>query len=332
MGHRIKYEIDPHNRLVISKYASSGLRKYRLCLNGYFKTDKKNSLRYHINSPYKYRAHDRLPHRVNLKGNYSLTKDHNLLFTLQRSFKQRSLETLLIKSNIVFAKENSLGLAIKTRTSKRKTTVRTLSLNGKWSMDNKNRINFNVEKALKKYDKFVFRGSWQVNKNNEIEYSYKGKQKITFKGFWEVIDNHRIRYALSKDNRSGFEIKASLERAGFLGKKNLLIYKLGTRISGKRSKIKTIKIFGRWRLTRKVGLIFEVGYSKGRKNHLSFGAEVKLSKKDELVFLLKDKKNKPLGVEITLKRQFLKPAGQALLKLLLSKDERSIQLSVGRLF
>ncbi len=327
---KIKYEIDPHNRLVIVK-------KYRLCLDGYFKTDKGNQLQYHIKSPYRYRAHDNLPYRINLKGRWSLTRNHDFLLTLRRSYKQRSPDTLLLKGNIIFVKENSLGFSVTTRNLHGKTATRTLVLNGRWQMDNNNRIAFLAKRERGIYDTLTFRGGWEVNRNNEIEYSYKKtvmkrktkyEKTLTFKGRWEVIDNHRINYALDLKGASGFELKASLVRTGFLGNKNALIYKLGTRISSS----KNITIYGKWKLTRHLGLLFEVKYSHGRRSYLKYGAEVRLNKRSELVFLLRDRKNKPLGIEVVLKRKFLGGSGEALFKLLSSGKEKSIILSVGKLF
>ncbi len=337
----ITYEIDPYNRLVINKKAKPGASKYRLSLDGYFKSGKAGSLQYHIKTPYKYRSFDRLPYRITLKGHYSLTKDHDILFTLRRSHKQRSEGTLLLKGDIIYVKENSIGFAVTTKSSSSQATTRTLSLNGSWRMDNKKQILFKIEKGRGKYDTLTFTGGWIVNKQNEIEYVYKKtlmkskekrEERLTFKGSWEVIDNNRINYSLGLKNDSGFELEASLARAGFLGKKNALIYKLGTGISGKGHVIKTIAIYGKWKLTRRTGLLFEVRYSGKRRSYLSFGAEVRLNKRDELLFLLKDKKNNPLGIEIALRRRFLGNSGQALLKLLASKEERSVQLNVGKLF
>jgi hypothetical protein len=338
---RVKYEIDPYNRLTVSKRDKGGIFKHRLSLDGYFKTGKKNILQYIIKTPHNYMSGEELPHRINLKGSYALTKNYDILLTLSHSYRQRSKEVLLLSGNIVYAKENSLGFAVTTRNSSGGITTRTLKLSGRWKIDEKNRLSFLAERGRGQYDTLKFSGSWSVNKNNEIEYTYKKtrlktkkkeERKITFKGFWEVIDKNRLNYQLGISGDSRFEFKASLARTGFLGRRNALIYKIGAGVSGKRFKPKIIKIFGNWKLTNRTGLVFEVGYSGGRRNHISFGAEVKLNKKDELLFLLKDRKNKPLGIEITLKRRFLGDTGLALLKLLVSKEERSIHLSFGRLF
>ena len=345
---RVKYEIDPYNRLTVSKRDKGGILKYRLSLDGYFKTGKKNTLQYVIKTPHKYMSGEELPHRINLKGSYVLTENHDILLTLRHSYRQRSKETLLLSGNIVYTKENSLGFAVTTRDSSGGITTRTLKLSGRWKIDDKNRISFLVERGRGQYDTLKFSGSWSVNKNNELEYVYKKtllktkekrEHKLTFKGSWEVIDKNRLNYKLGISGDSRFEFKASLARTGFLGRKNFLLYKIGTSLKGKiplhrnaRFSVRSIKIFGNWKLTNRTGLVFEVGYSSGRRSHISFGAEVKLNKKDRLLFLLKDRRNKPLGIEITLKRRFLGDTGLALLKLLASKKERSIQLSFGRLF
>jgi len=338
---RVKYEIDPYNRLTVEGKNKRGIKKYRLSLDGYFKTDKKNTLQYVIKSPYKYSAGYRLPHRINLKGGYSLTKNHDLLINLSRSFRQRSKEVLLLKGDIVYVKDNALGFAVATRDSSGNITTRTLRLSGRWKIDDNNRLSFFAERGRGKYDTLRFSGQWNVNKDNEIKYTYKKtrmkrkvkrEETLTFKGSWKIIDKNRLNYDLGISKDSKFEFKGSLQRMYSSGKRNALLYKIGTGVSGYRLKPKTIKIFGQWKLTAKTGLVFEIAYSGGRKSRLSFGAQVHLSKRDELVLLLKDKYNEPVGIEITLKRRFIKNRGLALLKLLASKKERSIQISVGSLF
>ena len=338
---RVKYGIDPYNRLVIEGQDKSDIKKYRLCLDGYFKTDKKNTLQYIIKSPYKYPAGYRLPHRINLKGGYSLTKNHDLLIKFSRSSRQRSKGVLLLKGSIVYVKDNALGFAVTTRDSSGNTTTRTLRLSGRWKIDDNNRILFFVEKGRGKYDTLKFSGRWHVNKDSEIEYTYKKtrmKRKIkreealTFKGSWKIIDKNRLNYELGIGRDSKFKFKGSLQRMYHSGKRAAILYRIGAGVSGRWPRPKTIKIYGQWKLTAKTGLVFEVTYSNGRKSHLSFGAKVRLSKRDELILLLKDKYDEPIGIEIRLKRRFIKDKGLALLKLLASKKERSIQLSIGSLF
>ncbi len=331
---KISYEIDPHNRLVLKSGKKSAVAKYRLSLDGSFRSGKANSLRYHVKAPYRKNT----PRRINLKGRYSLTKDHNLLFTLRHSGKQYAKEALLLKGDIVLVKENMLGFAYATKENKGKTITRTLQLNGRWSMDKKSRIHFLAEKEKGEHDVLTLTGKWRITKGNEIEYTYKKRRlkrrtriekKIIFKGSWEIVNNHSIRYVLGTSGNSGFDIEASLVRTGLVKNKNALIYKAGARL---KTRSRNITLFGKWRLTRNTGLLFEIRYPNGRRNYLAYGAEVKLGRQNSLVFMLRDKRGKSLGVELTLRHYFLGRSGEALFKLLASESERSITLSLGKLW
>ncbi len=48
--------------------------------------------------------------------------------------------------------------------------------------------------------------------------------------------------------------------------------------------------------------------------------------------MLRNKDGESLGVEVTLKKRFLGSSGEALVKLLASKKEKSIMLGAGKLF
>ena len=49
---RVRYEIDPHNRLVIRKTAGkTSLPYFRKVVTGRFKIDKNNALTYHVKTP-----------------------------------------------------------------------------------------------------------------------------------------------------------------------------------------------------------------------------------------------------------------------------------------
>ncbi|NQT06960.1 MAG: hypothetical protein HQ575_05410 [Candidatus Omnitrophica bacterium] len=333
----MKYEIDPYNRLVIHKGGRSGVPKHRLSLDGRFKTANDNTLQYLIKTPPNSGKANDLPHRISLNGKYSLTKDHDLKITLRHSYKQRSKEVFLIKGDILFVKKNTIGFGVSTRNSDGTMLTRTLNLNGRWALDKRQRILFKVERRGGKDDTLTFTGNWEINKDNEVEYSYTKKganrnSRLIFKGCWKIIDKNRLNYALDLKGRSGFIFQARLARAGLFGKKNALVYTFGTKLGGERSRIKTITLFGKWQLTRRTGLLFEIRYSDGRKNFISFGAEVKLSKDNDLQLILRDKNGKPLGIEIRFKKRFLKGTGEALLKLLADNEEKSIILSVGKLF
>ena len=66
---RVKYEVDPYNRLVISDTGKkTKFPKFRQVLTGHFKTDKNNSLSYLIKAPVP-RGYG-IPHQVRLRGQW----------------------------------------------------------------------------------------------------------------------------------------------------------------------------------------------------------------------------------------------------------------------
>jgi len=342
---KVRYEMDPYNRLMVTGGKKSGARRYRLKLDGYFKTGNDNSLRYMVKSPYNNTPYGDLPHRIDLKGRYSLTTNHDLLFTVSRSRKQRYAEQLTLRGGIVSVDKNSLTFAVTTRQGNGTSFTRSLVLNGRWNMDADQRIVFSVRRDSRIDDDLIFASGWKITKANEIEYSYKrsgrtGKKvrTLTFKGRWEFINDNRIRYKLSLKDNSAFELQAVLVRAGFLGKRSALIYKMGAKAVGElaakngSSKIRYLKFFGEWKVTRNAGLLFEIRYSGKKTDLIAFGAKARLNKYGELALMLRNKDGESLGVEVTLKKRFLGSSGEALVKLLASKKEKSIMLGAGKLF
>ena len=84
---KLRFETDPHNRLIYIKTGRrSKVARYRKVLDGYFKTNKDNSLTYHI----KGLRDTGIPQQVKLSGSWSMDKNHNLVFTLDKWKNQRN--------------------------------------------------------------------------------------------------------------------------------------------------------------------------------------------------------------------------------------------------
>jgi len=60
---KLRYEIDPHNRLVVGG-RKIPLERFRKVLDGRFKVDKNNILFYHVKTPV---ADENIPHQFKLK-------------------------------------------------------------------------------------------------------------------------------------------------------------------------------------------------------------------------------------------------------------------------
>jgi len=294
-GRKITYELDPHNRLILrSTGKKSKIPKYRQIIDGKFRIGKGNSLTYHVK---KSRDFD-TPQQIKFSGNWSLDKNHDLVFTLNKWGNQVAGNKLTLTGNIMDVKRNKLLFAVITKTPDSRARIYILRLLGSWQADKHNKLTFDLKRKKGPYDTLVIKGIWEINRQNKLVYKYvkkdlKGGQKRThlliFKGRLKIADKFRLSYALTGED-------TGLAR-------------------------KTITITGRWKIDKKKGLLFEVKYEKGRICAIVFGATFKLSKRNNLKVRLKNRKGKNLGIELILSKKLLKSAGEAFFKTLFSKKE-----------
>ena len=331
---KVRYETDPHNRLVIKKTGKkTKLPRFRRVLNGRFKVANDNTLTYHIKVPIP--EDIRAPHQVKLRGKWSLTKNHDLRLTLDKWRRQTFGDQLTLQGDIIDVSKNSLLFALTTRTKDGAQSIYALKLQGSWQADRNNRLTFRVKKGQDKYDILTFDGIWKIGKNYQIIYQYKKAQlrrkpkkihTLIFKGRWDIKDKARISYAIDRNTNSVFNFKISLG----IFKDKYIKYELGIGLSHKPKPIKrTITLFGTWKIKRNIGLIFEVEYENKKVNTIVFGTKAKLTEKDTVSFKLRNKINRGIGAELELSHKILKGDGQAFLRLLKSKREYTILVGVG---
>jgi hypothetical protein len=328
----IKYEIDPFNRLVLTKNCPiTNLPKFRQALSGKFKLDKNNELIYTVKKP----LSKNTPHQVNLKGSWSLNEDNNLALSLNKYKRDTLGDKLILKGKLIKPTKDSLGFSITTKTKNNKHTTYTLKLNGKWKADKHNQLNFNIKKNKDKKDALVLKGGWQLNNKAQITYIYEKREPskrkkdtnaLTFKGHWDIKGKKRISYCFDKKGASYFDFKASFSQF----KSNYIKYKVEV-ISSKRKRPKnnTIKLFGQWRIKRGLGLTFDVKNKAGRPYSIGFGAKARLNKKNNIELKLKDIKNKDLGISLELNHKIIKGEGQAFLRFLEDKKGNSVVIGAG---
>ena len=327
---KVRYELDPYNRLVISGSGSkSDLTKFRKVLDGKFKTDKNNNLSYHIKSPLTER--DNIPHQVKLKGEWSLTGDHKLRLTMDKLDRATLSDQITFSGEILDVNANSLLFAVTTRTKKDFQSTYILNLSGSWQADENNRLSFHIRKEKGKYDILTFNGVWELNKNHQIIYQYekadlavkkKEVHTITFKGYWDIKEKARISYVLSEGTDSLFNFSAS---AGIF-KEDFIQYELGIGLTNRAERVtRMLTLYGSWNLKKDVGLVFEIDYGDGKIQGIVFGADAKLTDKDTISFRLKnDVENKDLGVTLELSHEILEGDGEAFLRVLKSGKESAI--------
>jgi len=328
---RQKYELDPHNRLIITESGKkSHLSRFRRILDGKFKIGPNNSLIYHVKTPMKGAGDKRkLPHQVKLKGRWSLTKNHDLKLTLNKWRMQQPGDKLTIHGEIIKVDSHSLFFAVTTKSSMGTKSTNILNLRGRWFADKYNRLTFHIKKEKGVYDILTFDNTWEINKKHKIVYRYektilKRKKKLlktlVFSGFWNITRHNRLFYRLDLKNNYGFDFRINASTAN----KKSVKFNLGIGVSYKKRPVKRVIIIsGKWKI-KKIGLLFEVEYEKSGLHAIIFTADVTLIKKNKIRFKLKNKFGQGLGMNVVLSRKLLKGDSEAFFRFLKTKKEASI--------
>jgi hypothetical protein len=112
-------------------------------------------------------------------------------------------------------------------------------------------------------------------------------------------------------------------------KDNYIKYELGIGISARKRPLRrTITLFGRWRLKKGAGLVFEIEADK-KIQAIVLGAEARLGAKNTVILRLRNHLNKDIGGELELARDIFRGDGQAFLRLLGERGEATIQAGAG---
>ena len=325
---KIRIEIDPHNRLVYEKTGrKSDVPGFRTVVDGKFEIDKDNQLIYHVK---KAQGSD-IPQQLKLKGKWALDDEHNLMLTLDKWGDQIAGNKLTIKSELIDAKDNMLAFSMTTKDSENSTHIYIVKLGGRWQADKYNRFTFNVQKETGITDKITLTGAWEVNKQNEIIYTYEKStarkkerisKTITLRGYWDITEKYRIKYVLNKEIESEFDFKVSVGKPAARG----LEYEIGV---GATPSKKTITLFGSWKVNKNSGVSFEMPCAEGKIRSVILGGWAKLDKNHTLEIRLQNKTGEDLGIDVKLSRNILNGQGEAFIRALKSQKEMSIVAGIG---
>jgi len=287
---RVRYEVDPHNRLIIKTTGrKSGVPGFRHALDGRFRIAKKNTLSYHVKRS---RCSD-VPQQIKFRGKWSLDKDHNLVLTLNKWNNQIAGNKLVIKGRILDVKRNSLLFSVTTKTPRGSKRIDVLSLTGSFCADKNNTLTFNAARERGGSDIITLKGVWEISKKGKLVYKYTKRKKtylLTFEGRWDASDKFRVSYVIGKH---------------------------------------AITIAGRWRVDMKKGFIFEVRYKNRKPHTIVFGGTIKLAGGNNLEIKLRNQRNKDLGVTLMLSKRFFKGCGESFLKALGSRKEITLTIGTG---
>ena len=318
---KYKYSLNNKNQLLIR----APKHKAPIPARGTFSVDKGNRIIYWLNEPAGWRRKYNLPSKVSFVGNWKLNSNYDLELNLNETKNQYKGDRLVLKGEIISCDRDALVFEIISQDKRGISQVRLLKLNGSWQADDFNRIIFMIKKKAAP-DVITLEGAWQINKNQQVTYIYektdlKRKSRIsralTFEGFWEISSSDRLTYILSRSTGSLFDFRVQIESPNLYPGEGLIKYRIGIGLrKDKPSRAKLICLYGSWKFSRKAGLVFQMDYGKGRFKRIEFGANFYLNKKDEIAFLLTDKNNEPLGLNINFTHRFLKKSdAEAFLRL-----------------
>lgn len=331
---KYKYSINNDNQLLISLPK----KKKLLPVNGRFSIDSHNRLIYWLNEPLEWRRQYNLANEIVFKGNWQLNANYDLQLHLKESKGQFQEDILMLKGEVISAEGDALVFELKAYDKEGLSHLQILKLTGFWQADEFNRLIFKVEKK-EAPDILVLAGSWQVNQNQQIAYTYqkaglkrqdKSSYTLTFLGFWRITARDRLTYIISEGTGSKFDFRVQLESPNVYPKEGVIKYRLG--VGFKELKIdrsQIISLYGVWKFSRALGLTFEMEYLKGEIHSLEFGAEVNFNKNNEIVFQLKNEADEDLGISLTFTHRFLKQLdARAFLRLKAAGEEAGVDIGV----
>jgi len=328
---KYRYSVNNDNHLLIKLPKT----KESLCVRGRFDIDKNNRLTYWLNEPSSWRRVYSLPGKIIFKGNWQLNNNYDLELVLDKTERQFEDDILTIKGNIISTDRDILAFEAKTYDEKGLLHIRILKLSVTWLTDETNRLSFIVKKRPP--DILTLEGDWQINDNQQIIYTYekvelKTKTKVsntlTFAGFWQISKVNKLTYILKHAPDSRFDFRVQIETPNIYPQAGVIKYRLGVDIR-EAKKEKIISLYGAWKFSRKLGLIFQMDYGKHGICGIEFSADVSFDKKNAVTFCLKNKIGEPLGLSVIFTRKFLKALdAEAFLRLKESCAESRIDAGV----
>ena len=304
MAITIPISLDKKKRLVLSKVATERISQGKMKLGSSVKVKQCSD-------------GNEFPDRIALDGKWKLNEKHDLEFGVSASSVWFPGMTIVFKTGIVSAKSNKIVFSARLTDPVEGIMALVLDFSGKWQVDKNNRLTFSVTRYSGKTDRLVFQSAWQVNKNNELFYKYstrqlKTKEKKDFsfglKGSWS-LGPKRITYNLKGSSNSVLSFSADLGTPSIRAKDGEIRYTVGVRITSggvQKEIIRSIAIYGTWKLGRDLKLGFEVAQSVGKKYIIKFTGEKPVFEDCMLSVALKTEDGKKFGAKIKFTQKFIK--------------------------
>jgi len=236
------------------------------------------------------------------------------------------------RKRFIAAESDTLVIeTIQTLSKTKRQKLRLLKLKGTWRANEYNELVFEAAARRGSPEKYTFKGTWKINKNQQIEYNCgEGPDVLTFKGHWDISSANKLVYMLEGSSTSRFEFKVQLESSTLYPKKGEIRYRIGigirkSRLSGPGQ---IIILYGEWKLGRNLGVSFQMDYGQGRVREIEFGAAVTFGR-NKVTFALNNEFGEPLGMTLTVTHKFLKLSdAKAFVRLKSRQKEQAVEAGI----
>lgn len=264
------------------------------------------------------------------KGRWELTPNHEL------RYRSEDLnDEIKFKGSLIAAKPEALVVSITEEQADQKVVTSLVELSGTWRTNSKNQLLFEVDRGRGRKDTLTFKAGWKVGDNHEIVYSYeetdlktrrKVVRELAFQGRWDFTEKNGLTYSLGADTESTFRFRGAFQTKSILAKKGEIRYQAGIEVNG-RHQIREMIFFGKWKVSRDLGLSFEIERAKNQKNALVFGCTYSLGNSNQIAADLKTQKGNPLGIEVIFTHDYRSDA-QSFLRMKKTLEESRFEAGV----
>lgn len=263
-----------------------------------------------------------------LEGTWRLAPGHEL------QYRRRSgREEVLLSGPLAEAGPSGLSFRVEANSLEGELVGRTLQLRGRWQADTRNRLAFLAHRSGGESDLLRLEGEWELDSRHQLLYRFeqedlKRKRKEThllrFAGHWDIGEDRQLAYLLDRSSDSSFRFRGAFQTPSILAKEGAIRYQLGAEAED-RGRLRTLTLFGKWKLSRRLGLSFEVPYAGGRIRGIDFGAELGFDSVGNIACRLLTRDGQPLGLEVIFTRQFFKGDGELFARLRRSAEETAVE-------
>jgi hypothetical protein len=262
---------------------------------------------------------DKLPHSLKIEGSWRLSGGE-LIFITNESYSSFFGQSLSFSAKLEKVSKSYISFKILKRTTPRLYSRTQLKLSGRWKVDSSNNLIFEVKRG-NAFDEFSFGNNWQVTKENNILLLYKKRflkkeviSSLVLSGSWSFSKN-TLEFMVEGSNKDKIKFDIGLtNRAVILNKE-----KIDLTVGIRKDSIKSVSLYGRCKYFKDR---FEVTLNSAKeKLTWIFKLNKHLSDDRELIFELINKRNKPLGMQITFSKKF-RAGGNLFIRARAGEDKR----------